>query len=367
MKQLQDLKKRIEKNVKGVHVSVLSQSNIAAERDWIQSPCYDLNRILSGSFFKGIPNKMVVGIVGPEASMKSSFMVLCMVEAQKKGYMPVIIDSEGGIDKNFCERWGLNIDECLYVYTPYVEDVTVLLGQLYHEPKKGDTSPPPRYIIGIDSAGNLNRKKALEDAKKGKHKQDQGLLQKDTKAMFKLLLALAIQQDSIGIVCGHLYGSPGLVPMPDQVGGGKAMRYLPRILVNLKREYIKDEATKQVTGTRLKAYTLKNWLYPPFQEATVDIDYQKGIDPYAGIVDLAVDAGIIVASGAWYDVGGDKKIQGRDNLREYLETSDVLEQLEQWIANTGYSSVNRELEEAAKIMEDEEGIIVETTGEVIES
>lgn len=359
MKQLEDLRKRIAKNVKGVHVSVLSQSNIAAERDWIQSPCYDLNRILSGSFYRGIPNKMVVGIVGPEASMKSSFMILCMVEAQKKGYMPVIIDTEGGVSNTFCARWGLDIEKCLYTYTPFVEDAIGLIGQLEGSGEK--------YIIGIDSAGNLNRKKALKNAKEGKYKQDQGLLQKDLKAMFKLFLSLCIQQSSIGIICGHLYGSPGLVPMPDQVGGGKAMRYLPRILINLKREFIKDDATKKIIGTRLKAHTLKNWLYPPFQEATVDIDYQRGIDPYAGIVDLAVNAGIIVANPPWYDVGEGKKVKGKKGLREYLETGVILDQLEEFISKTGYSTVNRELEEAAKIMEDEEGEIIDVEGEVIES
>ncbi len=350
MKELKDLKKRIEKNVKGVHVSVLADSNIAADRDWIQTPCYDLNRIISGSFFKGIPNKIVVGIVGPEASMKSSFMILCMVEAQKKGYTPVIIDTEGGINNIFCDRWGLDISKCLYIYTPWVEDVTSILGQLHHEDKKGQKTTPPKYIVGIDSAGNLKRKKILVDAKKGEHKQDQGLLQKDLRTMFSLLLSLTIQQDSMGIICGHLYGSPGSVPMPDQVGGGKAMRYLPRILINLKRSYIKDE-DKNIIGTRLKAFTLKNHLYPPFQEATVDIDYRRGIDPFAGIVEMALEAGIIVANPPWYDVGGEK-VNGKAALREYLRNDDkILGQLEEWIGNTGYSTVNPELEEAAKIFE----------------
>jgi len=279
--------------------------------------------------------------------MKSSFMVLCMVEAQKKGYIPVIIDTEGGINNDFCERWGLDISKCLYTYTPWVEDVTSLLGQLYHDDKKTE---PPRYIVGIDSAGNLKRKKILVDAKEGKHKQDQGLLQKDLRTMFSLLLALTIQQDSMGIICGHLYGSPSAVPMPDQVGGGKAMRYLPRILINLKREYLKDD-NKQIIGTRLKAFTLKNHLYPPFQEATVDIDYRLGIDPYAGIADMAIDAGIIVANPPWYDVGGEK-VQGKDALKEYLKSGDILSQLEEWISDTGYSTVNREIEEAVKLVEE---------------
>jgi len=353
---LKELREKIEKNVKGVHVSVLADSNIAAERDWIMSPCYDLNRIISGSFFRGLPNKIIVGIVGPEASMKSSFMVLCMKEAQLKGYTPVIIDTEGGINNTFCERWGLDISTCMYIYTPFVEEVIAILGQLEGSGEK--------YIIGIDSIGNLQRQKALKDAKKGKYKQDQGLLQKDLKAMFRLFLALCIKQESIGIACGHLYGKPGLVPMPDQIGGGKAMRYLPRILINLKKEYITeggevdesgDKTKKQIIGTRLKAYTLKNNLYPPFQEAIVDIDYRKGIDPYAGIVEQALDAGIIVASHSWYDVGEEKKVQGKDALKEYLANDNsILSKLEEWIGDTGYSTVNKELEEAAKLVEDKD-------------
>jgi hypothetical protein len=30
-------------------------------------------------------------------------MVLCMVNAQKQGYKPVIIDTEGGCDGDFCK------------------------------------------------------------------------------------------------------------------------------------------------------------------------------------------------------------------------------------------------------------------------
>jgi RecA/RadA recombinase len=54
-----------------------------------------LNRILSGSLFKGIPEKTMTMLVGPEASFKSSFMCLSMANAQSMGYTPVIIDTEG--------------------------------------------------------------------------------------------------------------------------------------------------------------------------------------------------------------------------------------------------------------------------------
>jgi len=36
-----------------------------------------------------------IAIIGPEAVGKSSFMALMLADAQKKGYIPVVIDAEG--------------------------------------------------------------------------------------------------------------------------------------------------------------------------------------------------------------------------------------------------------------------------------
>jgi len=346
---LEALKKKIKTASKGTHVSVLADSDIASTREWIQTPALDLNRILSGSLFKGIPSKCLVGVVGPEHTFKSSFMILCMVEAQKKGYTPVIIDTEGGINNVFCERWGLDLSKALYVYTPWVEEVISTLGQLHGTGVK--------YVIGIDSVGGLDRLKMLRDAEKGDPKMDQGLLQKSIRSMLKLLLNICISQDSIGIACGHLYGTPGHVPMPDQIGGGKAMRYFPRILINLKREYMREGGEKrgQIIGTRLRASTLKNHMYPPFQEATIDIDYEKGINPHAGLFKIAEQTGYVVKSGSWFDVAGEK-VQGAEAAAELLFSGgadDLLKELDEIVAKTGYSTVNREIEAAEELMKED--------------
>jgi recombination protein RecA len=275
-----------------------------------------------------------------------------MVEAQKKGYTPVIIDTEGGINNVFCERWGLDLNKVLYVYTPWVEEVISTLGQIHGQGKK--------LIIGIDSVGGLDRLKMLKDAAKGDPKMDQGLLQKQIRSMLKLLLNICISQDSIGIACGHMYGTPGgtgKISLPDQVGGGKAMRYFPRILINLKRQYIREggEKTGQIIGTRLRASTLKNHMYPPFQECVIDIDYEKGINPYAGLMKVAEQTGYVVKSGSWFDVGG-QKVQGSEAAAELLfadGADELLKELDEIVAKTGYSTVNREIEAAEELMKEE--------------
>lgn len=266
------------------------------------------------------------------------------------GYSPIIIDTEGGINDVFCKRWGLDLNKVLYVYTPWIEEVISVLGQIHGQGEK--------FIVGVDSVGGLDRLKTLKDAEKGDPKMDQGLLQKSIRSMLKVLLNICISQDSIGIACGHLYGMPGTVPMPDQIGGGKAMRYFPRILINLKREYIRENGTKtgQIIGTRLRASTLKNHMYPPFQEAIVDIDYEKGIDPYAGLFNVALNTGYAVQSGSWFDVGG-QRVQGADAAAKLLfETADekMLQELDDYVSKTGYSSINREIEAAEEMVKESE-------------
>lgn len=347
------LKKNIDKNVEGVHASVMSQSKIATDRFSVSTPCKDLNRILSGSLDKGIMSRNLVAIVGPEHTMKSSFMVLCMVNAQKQGYKPIIIDTEGGCDEAFCKRWGLDTDNLFYVYTPWISEVKTILAQIK---ATGDE----KLVIGLDSVGGLEKLKSYEDAKKGKPKADQGLLQKEIRSTLKLFLNICINQNSIGIATGHYYGKPSKVPMPDQIGGGKAMKLFPSIIISLKKEPLRDPPSAKegpIIGNKITATTLKNRSYPPYQTSTVMIDYKDGVQPYAGIIDIGVDADLVELKGSWYKYKGENIGQGFLNATKALaENEDVFEELfkdiDAMLVNTGYSSVSEEVQEAEELLKE---------------
>jgi len=326
------LNDNIQKNVKGVHASIMAHSDIAKVSDWIKTPSLDLNRILSGDLNKGIPNRSLVGIVGPEHTMKSSFMVLCMAEAQRQGYKPIIIDTERGAEADFCKRWGLDVENTYYTYTPWDHEIKSILAQIKETGEK-------KLIIGIDSMGGIDRYKVYEDALKGDPKADQGQLQKNIRSILKLLLNICIEQESIGIVTGHMYGSPSVVPMPDQVGGGKAMRLFPTILISLKKSPIKDGSN--VIGSEISATTIKNRMYPPFQTATVSIDYKAGIDPYAGLLELLMTAGIVKKEGNTYSYKEEKLGVGESRASSNIQKFPaLLEELNEWLKKTGYSSLD---------------------------
>ena len=350
-----NLKDKINKKVRGAHASVMSQSEIATDRFSVMTPCYDLNRILSGSLRSGIKSRNLMGIIGPEHTMKSSFMVLCMVNAQKQGYKPIIIDTEGGCDGDFCKRWGLNTDDIFYIYTPWIDQVAPILAQIKETGEE-------KLVIGLDSVGGLQRLKAYEDALSGDMKQDQGLLQKDIKAMLKLYLNICISQNSIGIATGHYYGNPNDQYNPDQIGGGKAMRLLPSILVTLRKYsmYENDNAKGKdrgdIIGNKIIATTIKNRGYPPFQDATIMIDYNEGVKSFAGLLNLAIEANIIQQNGAWYSMGDERLGQGKANTEKMMEETfgnEILDKLDKWLEDTGYSTHNEQIEQAEQMIESE--------------
>ena len=345
------LQKNIEKNVSGVHASVMSQSTIAKDRFSIKTPCRDLNRILSGSLDRGIMSRNLVAIVGPEHTMKTSFMVLCMVNAQKQGYKPVIIDTEGGCDDAFCKRWGLDTENLFYIYTPWISEVKSILAQIKE-------SGEEKLVIGLDSVGGLDRYKSYEDALGGEPKADQGLLQKEIRSTLKLFLNICINQNSIGIATGHYYGKPSTtVPMPDQIGGGKAMKLFPSIIISLKKEPLTETKGGPIIGNVITATTLKNRAYPPFQQSKIMIDYRDGVRPFAGIVELGVDAGIIEQNGSWYNYKGERLGQGIVNATQALEGDafeSLIEDIDRWLVNTGYSSVSREVQQAEELLQEED-------------
>lgn len=346
-----ELKKKLQECVKGVHIEVLSDSTIATEREWFQTPSYDLNRILSGSLVGGLPSKSLTLLVAPEASFKSSFMCLCAAKAQKQGMLPVIFDTEGAWTKDFVSRWGLDPDNMLYVYTPWIDQLMTMLGTIIN----GDDS---KLFIILDSMGGLEKIKMVNDANKeqGVVKADQGTLQKEIKRMLKMLLFIVKGKNSTGMIAGHFFGNPNSYGGADEIGGGKFAKLAPDIIVSQKRELVYVDpkakaADRVVKGTNIKAMTLKNRFYPPFQEATISIDYKNGVNPFAGLVEMALQCGVVSVAGSWFTLPDGKKVQGQDKVLDWFGDNQniIIEKLEEILKLTGYSTINEEVKAAEEL------------------
>ena len=352
---IRELQKRLQESVKGSHVEVLSESTIASQKVWFPTPSYDLNRVLSGSLYKGLPSKSLTMLVAPEACFKSSFMCLCAATAQAQGYTPVIFDTEGAWTGDFVSRWGLDPNNILYIYTPWIDEIMVMMGSIID----GDDE---KLFTILDSVGGLEKLKMVDDAvgKDAKVKADQGTLQKEIKRMLKMFLNIVKRKDSVGIMAGHFFGNPNSYGGADEIGGGKFAKLAPDIIISMKKQQIfsnpEAKASERITiGNEIKACTLKNRFYPPFQEATIQINYKDGINPMAGLMEIALTCGSVTKAGSWYSLTDSQERMGQGEAKAVAWMNEhqelFLPKIEEILKTTGYSTVNKDVEEAEKLAE----------------
>jgi len=72
------------------------------------------------------------------------------------------------------------------------------------------------------------------------------------------------------------------------------------------------------------------------------------------MIDLGIEAGMIIKSGSWYsDKNGDRLGQGEAKAMLNI-MPETIKALDEWLANTGYSTLSTEIKEAAALVEDAE-------------
>ena len=171
-----------------------------------------------------------------------------------------------------------------------------------------------KFIISIDSLGNLASQKEVDDAEKGKSATDMGTRAKGLKSMMRLLTFKAAQAGVTILFSNHTYDDPSAM-FPTLVkaqSGGKGPVYLASVLVQLAKRDEKYDASRgeesdellpeanKVSGTTLRALTVKNRFVPPFLECEAYLNFKKGLDLYSGLREMAVNHGVIEQTGSTF-------------------------------------------------------------------
>ena len=116
---------------------------------------------------------------------------------------------------------------------------------------------------------------------------------------------------------------------PETTTGGRALKFYSSIRLDVRRvESLKQGG--EVVGNHVRIKVVKNKIAPPFREAEFDIMFGQGISREGDVLDLAVNEGIIIKSGAWFAYQDAKIGQGRENAKAYLrENPDIFAEVEQ--------------------------------------
>jgi|AntRauTorckE6833_2_1112554.scaffolds.fasta_scaffold07553_3 hypothetical protein len=201
----------------------IEDSDNMEKKEFIGTGIYALNALFSKSILNGgIQNNRITAIAGPTGVGKSFLCYNICREAQKDGYSIIYIDTEFSIELSDMESYGIDIDssKLQLVRTNAVEDLKIMLTQLLGELKENKLSglEIDKFMIVIDSAGQLASRKEVEDAKAGKEKADMTRA-KAMKSLFRIVNSDLGFLKVPMLVTNHTYLTMDLFPRPVMSGG----------------------------------------------------------------------------------------------------------------------------------------------------
>lgn len=269
----------------------------------------------------GVPRGRVVEIFGPEASGKTTLGLQIIAEAQKKGGMAAFIDAEHALDPAYAKNLGVDIDN-LMVSQPDTGEQALEIAEMLVRSGAVD-------VIVVDSVAALVPRAEIEGEMGDAHVGLQARLM--SQALRKLAGSVSKSKTTTIFVnqlrerVGIMFGNPEVTP------GGRALKFYSSVRIDIRRTESLKQGT-EIVGNRVRARVVKNKLAPPFKAAEFDIVYGEGISREGDILDLAVNEGIALKSGAWYTYNEERLGQGREGAKQYLKehpeiTSDIEEKV----------------------------------------
>lgn len=266
----------------------------------------------------GLPKGRIIEVYGPESSGKTTVALHCVAEVQKRGGIAGFIDAEHALDPVYARNIGVDIDN-LYISQPDCGEQALEITETMVRSGAVD-------IVVVDSVAALVPKAEIDGDMGDSHV---GLQARLMSQALRKLTAVISKSNCIVIFINQLREKVGVMfGNPETTTGGRALKFYSSVRLDVRR----TESLKQggeIVGNHVRVKVVKNKIAPPFREAEFDIMFGQGISREGDVLDLAVNAGIVNKSGAWYAYEGDKIGQGRENAKTYIHDNpaffDMLE------------------------------------------
>ncbi len=265
----------------------------------------------------GFPRGRITEIYGPEASGKTTVCLHVIAEAQKKGGTAAFIDAEHALDPARAKALGVNLDELLISQPDTGEQALEIAETLI---RSGAVD-----VVVVDSVAALVPKAEIEgemgDAVMGMQARLMSQALRKLTGVISKSKAVMIFTNQLRQKIGVMFGNP------ETTTGGQALKFYASVRIDMRKIGNITEG-ETIIGSRHRAKIVKNKVSPPFKVAEFDMT-ASGISRSGGVLDVAVEQGIIEKSGSFFKYKGELLAQGREATKTVLEEKpDLLKKIE---------------------------------------
>ena len=327
---MSDFLKDIIKETGNEYASLVSDGASGDVDSFIDTGSYIFNALLGGSINRGLPSNKITAIAGESATGKTFFVLgMCKNFLDKNPDGGVIFfESESAVTKDIIEERGIDSSRMVIMPVTTVQEfrhqaITVL--DKYIEQTAKERKP---LLLVLDSLGMLSTTKEMEDTQAGKETKDMTRAQ-IVKAAFRVLTLKLGKAKVPLIITNHTYDVIGSMFPQKEMGGGSGLKYAASSIVYLSKRKEKDGT--EIIGNIIHCKNYKSRLTKENKVVDVRLTYDKGLDRYYGLLDLALKYNIFKQVSTRIELPDGSKTFGKtiNNDPTKYFTKEILEQLDE--------------------------------------
>ena len=310
---------------------------------FIDTGSYILNAVLSGSIYGGIPDNKITAFAGESATGKTYFVlgvVRAFLDKNPDGAV-VYYDTEAAVTKGMMEARGIDTNRVILAEPDTIQKFRTHALKMLEAFDKHPIDKRPPMMMVLDSLGLLSTTKEMEDSTEGKETRDMTKAQ-TIKATFRVLTLKLAKVKVPMLVTNHVYEMVGSYIPQKEMGGGSGLKYAASTIAYLGKK--KERDGDEIVGNIIKVNMHKSRLSKENSKVEVLLTYDKGLDKYYGLLDLAEKHKIFNKVSTRYELPDGSKVFGKtinENPEKYY-TEEIMKRLEA-AAKTEFSyGVNNE-------------------------
>ena len=289
----------------------------------VDTGSYILNALVSGDIYGGIPSNKITALAGETATGKTFFAlgVVKQFLADNPSGGVLYFESESALTKEMIESREIDSKRMIILPVTTIQEFT-------HQAVKiveNHTEDKP-IMMCLDSLGMLSTTKEVGDISEGKETKDMTRAQL-VKGCFRVLTLKLGKAGIPLLVTNHTYKQVGTMFPQDVMGGGSGLQYAASTIIFLSKR--KEKEGTDVVGNVIHCKNYKSRLTKENKKVDVLLRYDRGLNRYYGLLELAEEAGIFKKVSTRYEMPDGGKIFGKAILNEPEKyfTKDILDKL----------------------------------------
>lgn len=280
----------------------------------IDTGSYILNAALSGSIYGGVPNNKITAFAGESATGKTFFVmgvVKKFLDDHETGAV-FYFDTEAAVTKEMMKQRGIDTNRVIISEPDTIQRFRHTALQILDNYNSTSGEKPPMLMV-LDSLGQLSTTKEVEDTASGSETRDMTKAA-TLKATFRVLNLKLAKANVPMLVTNHVYEVVGSYIPTKEMAGGSGLKYTASQICYLSKKKEKDG--KDIIGNIIKVRMAKSRLTKENKLIEVLLTYDKGLDRYYGLLELAEKYEIVKKVANRFEMPDGAKVYAKAILKE---------------------------------------------------